>query len=262
MAWRDWVRTVEIEPSIYAADFTRLGDQIEALLDAGVRIFHFDVGDGHFVPPVTIGPIVLQSIAPDDPPDGRPDRLPSDGRRPCAPLRGDRRVRRRQRHVPRRGRGRRRRGRSRSSRARARGGRRLQPGNTGRGRARRRRTSAADLCLCMCIEPGYSGQEFLAGAYERIARARSSSTARPGGRRRRRRQRPQRCTRPARPARRGNGDLRARGSAARLPTAGTSTRMSLERALELAGAMRRQGAIRSRRSARWSSRTARSSARV
>ena len=53
-----------MEPSLYAADFARLGEQIETLLDAGARIFHFDVGDGHFVPPVTIGPIVLQSIAP------------------------------------------------------------------------------------------------------------------------------------------------------------------------------------------------------
>ena len=64
MPWRDWVRTVEVEPSLYAADFSRLGEQIEALLQAGVRIFHFDVGDGHFVPPITIGPIVLQSISP------------------------------------------------------------------------------------------------------------------------------------------------------------------------------------------------------
>jgi ribulose-phosphate 3-epimerase len=64
MAWRDWVRTVEIEPSLYAADFAHLGEQIEALLNAGARIFHFDVGDGHFIEPVTIGPIVLKSIAP------------------------------------------------------------------------------------------------------------------------------------------------------------------------------------------------------
>jgi ribulose-phosphate 3-epimerase len=64
MGWDEWMRTVEIEPSLYAADFTRLGEQIEALLDAGVRIFHFDVGDGHFVEPITMGPIVLQSIAP------------------------------------------------------------------------------------------------------------------------------------------------------------------------------------------------------
>jgi ribulose-phosphate 3-epimerase len=64
MAWKDWVRTTEVEPSLYAADFARLGDQIEALLHAGARIFHFDVGDGHFVEPVTMGPIVLESIAP------------------------------------------------------------------------------------------------------------------------------------------------------------------------------------------------------
>jgi ribulose-phosphate 3-epimerase len=64
VAWRDWMRTVEIEPSLYAADFTRLGEQIQHLLNAGARIFHFDVGDGHFIEPVTIGPIVLQSIAP------------------------------------------------------------------------------------------------------------------------------------------------------------------------------------------------------
>jgi ribulose-phosphate 3-epimerase len=64
MAWKDWVRTVEIEPSLYAADFARLGEQIEHLLHAGARVFHFDVGDGHFVEPVTMGPVVLKSIAP------------------------------------------------------------------------------------------------------------------------------------------------------------------------------------------------------
>jgi ribulose-phosphate 3-epimerase len=62
--WGDWIRTVEVEPSLYAADFAHLGDQIETLLRAEVRIFHFDVGDGQFVPPITMGPIVLQSIAP------------------------------------------------------------------------------------------------------------------------------------------------------------------------------------------------------
>jgi ribulose-phosphate 3-epimerase len=63
MPWRDWIRGVEVEPSIYAANFAILGEQIDSLLGAGVRILHFDVGDGHFVPPVTIGPIVLQSIS-------------------------------------------------------------------------------------------------------------------------------------------------------------------------------------------------------
>src|SRR6478736_9855942 len=64
MAWRDWIRGVEVEPSLYAADFARLGEQVEALLAAGARVFHFDVGDGHFVEPVTIGPIVLKDVAP------------------------------------------------------------------------------------------------------------------------------------------------------------------------------------------------------
>jgi ribulose-phosphate 3-epimerase len=65
VGWSDWIRgEVEVEPSLYAADFMRLGEQIEILLAAGTRIFHFDVGDAHFVPPVTVGPVVLRSIAP------------------------------------------------------------------------------------------------------------------------------------------------------------------------------------------------------
>jgi ribulose-phosphate 3-epimerase len=64
MTWTEWVRKVEVEPSLYAADFARLGEQIEVLLRGGCRIFHFDVGDGHFVEPITIGPVVLESIAP------------------------------------------------------------------------------------------------------------------------------------------------------------------------------------------------------
>jgi ribulose-phosphate 3-epimerase len=64
MPWRDWIRTVEVEPSLYGADFSRLGEQIDALLDVDCRVFHFDVGDGHFVEPITIGPIVLQWISP------------------------------------------------------------------------------------------------------------------------------------------------------------------------------------------------------
>jgi ribulose-phosphate 3-epimerase len=64
MPWRDWIRTVEVEPSLYGADFSRLGEQIDALLGVDCRVFHFDVGDGHFVEPITIGPIVLQWISP------------------------------------------------------------------------------------------------------------------------------------------------------------------------------------------------------
>jgi ribulose-phosphate 3-epimerase len=64
VGWRDWIRTVEIEPSLYAANFAHLGEQVDTLLRTGARVFHFDVGDGHFVEPITIGPIVLKDVAP------------------------------------------------------------------------------------------------------------------------------------------------------------------------------------------------------
>jgi ribulose-phosphate 3-epimerase len=64
MGWSDWARGVEIEPSIYAADFSRLGEQLGMLVEAGARVFQFDTGDGHFIPEITIGPVVLTSISP------------------------------------------------------------------------------------------------------------------------------------------------------------------------------------------------------
>ena len=64
MAWSDWAAEVEVEPSIYAADFSRLGAQLEVLVEAGARVFHFDAGDGRFIPEITIGPVVLASISP------------------------------------------------------------------------------------------------------------------------------------------------------------------------------------------------------
>ena len=64
MGWSEWAREVEVEPSIYAADLSRLGEQLGVLAEAGARVFHFDVGDAHFIPEVTIGPVVLASISP------------------------------------------------------------------------------------------------------------------------------------------------------------------------------------------------------
>jgi len=53
---------VEILPSILSADFARLGEQIASLEAAGCRTFHVDVMDGHFVPNITIGPPVVESL--------------------------------------------------------------------------------------------------------------------------------------------------------------------------------------------------------
>ena len=170
MGWHDWIRGVEIEPSLYAADFARLGEQIEALLDAGARVFHYDVGDGHFVEPITIGPIVIESIA--DVVHGRGAVLD------CHLM-----VDNPERHIP--------------QVARA-GGDSVtfhvevtdNPGSLielarshelGVGVAFKPKTAVedaaraaagADIALCMSIEPGYSGQAFMPEALDRIARLR------------------------------------------------------------------------------------------
>ena len=171
MAWQDWIRGVEVEPSLYAADFARLGEQIEALLTAGARIFHFDVGDGHFVPPVTIGPVVLRSIAPlvhagggvldchlmvDDPVHHFAEIAESGGDSVTFHVEATDDPA----HV--------------IAEARAHGlgvGVSFKPATSVEAAAAA--SDGADIVLCMSIEPGYSGQEFMPNALPRLERLRS-----------------------------------------------------------------------------------------
>ncbi|HEY2355534.1 MAG TPA: ribulose-phosphate 3-epimerase [Gaiellaceae bacterium] len=172
MASKDWIRTAEIEPSLYAADFAHLGEQIDVLLEAGCRVFHFDVGDGHFVEPVTIGPVVLRAIAP---------RVHAKGGVLDCHLMVDNPTR----HFP---------------QIAAAGGDSATfhyevvddvPATIAEARAHglkvgvafnpesepedvARVAGDADLVLCMSIHPGYSGQAFMPDAVDRIARLRAA----------------------------------------------------------------------------------------
>jgi ribulose-phosphate 3-epimerase len=170
VGWSGWIRGgVEVEPSLYAADFRRLGEQIDELLAAGCRVFHFDCGDGHFVPPVTIGPVVLRSIAPGihaaggvldchlmvDDPTHHLEEFAASGadsvtfhveaaKDPAAVARA----------------------------ARAHGlsvGISFNPGTTPRQAADAADAAGAEIVLCMSIVPGYSGQDFMPEARDRIA---------------------------------------------------------------------------------------------
>jgi ribulose-phosphate 3-epimerase len=51
-----------VEPSILSADYARLGAQVSDVMEAGARAVHVDVMDGHFVPPITIGPVIVEAI--------------------------------------------------------------------------------------------------------------------------------------------------------------------------------------------------------
>jgi len=53
---------VRVAPSILSADFARLGEEVGAVVDAGASVIHVDIMDGHFVPPITMGPIVVAAL--------------------------------------------------------------------------------------------------------------------------------------------------------------------------------------------------------
>jgi ribulose-phosphate 3-epimerase len=165
------LRGLRVAPSILSADFGRLRAQVEEVLQAGARVIHVDVMDGHFVPPITIGPLIVAAIA-------------ESVRQAGAIVEVHLMIERPERHV------------SEFVEAgadsitfhaeatphAAYAAHLIREGGAGVGLAINPGTpvgalaelvGAIDLALCMTVNPGWGGQPFIAHSLEKIARVRA-----------------------------------------------------------------------------------------
>ena len=153
-----------VAPSILSADFARLAAQVEEVMAAGARLIHCDVMDGHFVPPITFGPLVVGALREALPPDAvldvhlmieRPERHVADFVKAGADnvsfhVEATPHVHYTVNAIREAG---------------ATAGIALNPGT-----AVEALGADADLVLCMTVNPGWGGQPFIAGSEERIRR--------------------------------------------------------------------------------------------
>jgi ribulose-phosphate 3-epimerase len=164
-----------VAPSILSVDFSRLGAQVDEVMAAGARLIHVDVMDGHFVPPITIGPLVAGSIA-DQVHEGggaldvhlmieRPADQVAEFARAGADcitfhFEADAHAHRTLGAIREAG---------------CLAGLAFNPGTPAESVTEL--TGAADLILCMSVNPGWGGQPFIASAPDKVSRLRGLAPA-------------------------------------------------------------------------------------
>ena len=172
MTARDLFGARHVAPSILSADFSRLGAQVAEVMDAGARVIHVDVMDGHFVPPITMGPLVAAAIADqvhdaggaidvhlmvDRPADHVEEFARAGADCITAHFEADPHIHRTLSHIRDAG---------------CLAGVGINPGTPAE--AVRELDASADLVLCMSVNPGWGGQSFIEASPDKVRRIREA----------------------------------------------------------------------------------------